>query len=175
MKNKKGFTLIELIAAIGLAAIIGTVLVSNIPNLNQGAKDSSKLALVKRMEDAAKRCSTLGASVKVGGKTCIESFTTTRGGSAPATSYIQSKTINRKSYIKVSTLVAFGLLKETDYKTLTDTYGVSDAEAVVTIKFTQAVTNGPKIRTCCFEKFHTRADDLYRDSTDTSDLCLEGF
>ena len=51
--NKKGFTLTELILTVGLLAVLGMVIVSNMSGLLEKNKDENYQAFVKTLEDAA--------------------------------------------------------------------------------------------------------------------------
>lgn len=53
MKNKKGFTLTELIVTIGLLALIGVVIITNMSGILEKNKDDNYANFVKAIEDAA--------------------------------------------------------------------------------------------------------------------------
>lgn len=53
MKNKRGFTLIELIATIGIMVLIGIVIVNNMTGLLSKQNDEDYANFLKELEDSA--------------------------------------------------------------------------------------------------------------------------
>lgn len=58
MKNKKGFTLIEILCVIAILAVITTIASASIVNLSNKSKDNLYCAKIKMIESAAKSYAT---------------------------------------------------------------------------------------------------------------------
>ena len=81
MKNKKGFTLIELIVVIAILGILAAVLVPSIGNYVTKANDSAAAGDAKAAQQAAQR---LATDIDYGNVTCadVAAFKTTLASSA---------------------------------------------------------------------------------------------
>jgi type IV pilus assembly protein PilA len=111
-KNKKGFTLVELLVAMGIIAIMAAVVVVSLSGQRDKARATAALEIAKSVLPAAMECNMRGTplnSISVGGAICNGSSVTwptldtpsTQGWSW-ATSYGPTADINNWYYYAIS-------------------------------------------------------------------------